>query len=189
MSQGPPSRSMVAFCITSDLSETNSCSGPYWDVEAVVLPRIMTELPTSPVPFDIHWKHLSYLRLADPEFGVPGHVDILLGVDMFNRVVLHGWQNGPPGSPSAFETQFGWVLSRMTSLKHFRPQQVVSCFALAATEVEVLHKFWEVENCEFQPPTYSPEKQAVMDHFLQHIIGTEKAGMLSTYQGNLMHVH
>ena len=88
-------------------------------MEAVVLPRITTELPASPVPFDIRWKHFSGLRLADPEFGVPGHVDLLLGIDVFNHVVLHGWRNGPPGSPSSFETQFSWVLSGTASPEHF----------------------------------------------------------------------
>ena len=29
----------------------------------------------------------------------------------------------------------------------------------------VLRKFWEVENCEFQAPPYSPEEQAVINHF------------------------
>ena len=62
-----------------------------------------------PVPFDRDWKHLSGLRLADPEFGTPGHVDILLGVDVFNRVVRQGRRQGPPGSPMAMNTKFGWV--------------------------------------------------------------------------------
>ena len=30
---------------------------------------------------------------------------------MFSRVVLHGRRFGPPGAPSAFKTQFGWVLT------------------------------------------------------------------------------
>ena len=35
-----------------------------------------------PVPFDLSWKHISDLPLADPSFGAPGRIDILLDVDM-----------------------------------------------------------------------------------------------------------
>ena len=54
--------------------ENRSCS----------LSQITTKLPIMPGPFDLNWKHLTRLRLADPEFGTPGHVDILLGLDVFN---------------------------------------------------------------------------------------------------------
>ena len=51
--------------------------------------------------------HLSNLHLADPEFGVPGHIEILLGIDIFTDVLLNGRQKGPPGSLVAMETHFG----------------------------------------------------------------------------------
>ena len=53
-------------------------------MEAVVLPKITTKLPMFPVEFDARWKHLSDIRLANPDFGVPGYVDILLGVNVFS---------------------------------------------------------------------------------------------------------
>ena len=49
--------------------------------------------------------------MADPDFGRPGRIDVLLGIDIFTNVMSHGWRSGPPGSPSAFETSFGWVLA------------------------------------------------------------------------------
>ena len=51
------------------------------------------------------------MQLADSSFGQPGKIDILLGLDVFVNVFLHGRQFGPPGSPVAFETKFGWVLA------------------------------------------------------------------------------
>ena len=103
---------MVALTVANQKSlKVNRLSGPRWKVEAAVLPRITTKLPASPVSFDTNWRHLSGLRLADPEFGVPGYIDLLLGVDMFSRVVRQGRRQGPPGSPMAIKTCFGWVLS------------------------------------------------------------------------------
>lgn len=79
-------------------------------IEALVLRKITTNVPHRPVVMDRRWRHLNGLKLADPGFGVPGGVDLLLGVDVFNRTLLHGRRFGPWGSPSAFKTRFGWVL-------------------------------------------------------------------------------
>ncbi len=54
---------------------------------------------------------MSNIDLADPYFGQPGRIDVLLGVDVFVQVVRNGRRAGPPGSPVAFETGFGWVLA------------------------------------------------------------------------------
>ena len=60
------------------------------DLEAVVLPKVTLNLPTSHVPLRPEWDHLSGLDLADPHFGSPGAVDLLLGVDVFTAVLGHG---------------------------------------------------------------------------------------------------
>ena len=46
-----------------------------------VLPKVMADLPTIPVSPVTQWKHLSGLKLADPDYGTPARVDILLGGD------------------------------------------------------------------------------------------------------------
>ena len=76
-------------------------------VEAVVLPTVTSNLPVRTVLYDHSWTHLSGIQLADPQFGKPGKIDFLLGVDLFSRVFLNGQQSGPLGTPSAFKTQFG----------------------------------------------------------------------------------
>ena len=156
----PSSCSIVSFGVAS----SNQPKQPIWGVEAVVLPKITAELPTLPVALSPKWKHLSGIRLADPEFGVPGPIDILLGVDVFSRSVLHGRRSGPPGSPFALETRFGWVLSGVIHPE--RPQhQVVSCLSSVHMDNDFLRRFWEVESCNVQSPPLSMEEKAVVDHF------------------------
>jgi hypothetical protein len=60
-----------------------------------------------PVTYELGWSHISHLPLADPGFGHPGRIDILLGAD---EIIGQGRRKGPIGSPTAFETDFGWVL-------------------------------------------------------------------------------
>ena len=47
-------------------------------MEAVVLPKVTTDLPSCLIPFDRKSKHLSNIRLADPDFGTPRSIDLLL---------------------------------------------------------------------------------------------------------------
>ena len=56
-------------------------------MEEIILPKVTSDLPRHPVPLDGKWNHLSGIQLADPDFGYPGNVDILLGVDVFSQVV------------------------------------------------------------------------------------------------------
>ena len=100
-----PSQGMVDFKITSLGSE-----GKTIDVEALVMPKIRSVLPSHPVSFSRKWKHLMDISLADPDFGTPGNIDLLLGADVFSCTVIHGWRFSRSGTPSAFKTCFGWVL-------------------------------------------------------------------------------
>ena len=57
-------------------------------VEAIVLPKVMSDLPLHPVSFGCNLHHLSGICLADPDFGSPSKVDLLLGADIFSDVML-----------------------------------------------------------------------------------------------------
>ena len=84
-------------------------------VTAVVVPKVTCELPHHHIPFDSQWSHLSDLELADPEFGTPGQIDVLLGVDVFTQVLLHSRWVGPVNSPVGIETKFGLIIAGATN--------------------------------------------------------------------------
>ena len=92
--------------------------GKRFGVEAIVLSKGTSTIPSEPVSFNHKWNHLQYISLADPDFGKPGNVNLLLGSDMFSILVLHGRQFGPSGSPYAFKKTFGWVLAGSICSKH-----------------------------------------------------------------------
>ena len=120
--------------------------GKLMDVEAIVLPKVTTDLPTHPVSFQQEWKHVSRLDLTDPEFGTPGGVDFLLGTEIFSSAVLHGRQYGPPGTPSAFKTCFGWVLAGTVQGSQDQLPAYTCCYVSIDS---ILRRFWEIE--EFNP--------------------------------------
>ena len=107
---------------------------------AVVVPKVTADLQFSPFPLHPGWYHLS--DLADPGFRQPGRIDLLLAIDVFVAVLFHGRRSGPPGTPVAFETCFGWVLAGSTEavspIKQFATHHV-SCL----TGDNILRKFWD----------------------------------------------
>ena len=89
------SRGLVQFSVTS-----LNPGGKTISVEAVVLPKITSVLPSSPVRFDPKWKHLSSIPLADPDFGTLGNIDLLRRANVFCRVVHHGQWFEVSGAPA-----------------------------------------------------------------------------------------
>ena len=128
-----------------------------------MLSIVTTDLPTQPVAYDQRWKHLTGLRLADPDFGKPGRIDILLGADVFNQSVCLGQRYGPAGSPTAFSTCFGWVLAGSVH-GSYQQRMETACFASTASCDSLLSKFWEVEDCSFKEPSLSTEERTVIEH-------------------------
>ena len=87
------------------------CKNQRIPVDAVILSKVTADLPVQPVRPNKRWKHISKLQLADPDFGTPGRIDLLLGADVFSKAMRHGRRLGPSGAPAAFNTTFGWVLT------------------------------------------------------------------------------
>ena len=137
------------------------------NITAVVVPKVTCDLPLTPVPFQLDWKHLSDLPLADPGFGQPGRIDLLLGVDVFIDVLRHGRRSGPPDAPTALETEFGWVLCGSSGpISSLSTHTCVTTFhSSVASEDDILRQFWEIEESPVEHTALSTEEQTVVQHF------------------------
>ncbi len=118
------------------------------------------------------WNHISDITLADPDFGRPGRIDLLLGVDVFVTSLLNGRRVGSPGTPTAFETKFGWVLAGSVESQeqphHISTHQVATHHSTLITGDDLLRKFWEIEEGPGSEIDSSPEEQAVVSHFKEN---------------------
>ena len=104
--------------------------------------------------------------MADTEYGIPGHVEVLLGVDIFTDILLDGWQKGPPGSPTAMETIFGWVLCGSTEFLASHPSVATACHASIEMKDDLIRKFWEIEELPNQVASHlSMEEHIIVQHF------------------------
>ena len=162
LSHRSPLHSTVSF----DVSPT-SCKDDKINVSAVAVPRVTSDLPLQPIPLNATWSHLSGLPLADPDFGRPGRIDVLLGVDVYIDVVKHGRRTGPPNSPVALETKFGWVLAGRTKIPT-TSHHVTSHHVSVTSGDDLLNKFWEIEESPKNSTSFSPEERLVMQHFAEN---------------------
>ena len=162
---GLSSTSPFKSVVTVDILPTNPMHDVQLPVVAVVVPRVTCDLPLNPVHSKPDWAHLDGIPLADPLYDTPGHIDLLLGVDVYVQSLLNGRRSGPPDSPVAFETIFGWVIAGRTQsqqLSHY----VMSHHVSTVPEVDdLLRKFWEVEELGSCKELLSIEDQGVLNHF------------------------
>ena len=85
-----------------------------YSVNAFVVPQITGNQPACTILPAQSWRHLEGLTLADPDYDKPGKIDVLLGVGIFVEVIRHGRRMGPRDTPTALNTEFGWVLAGST---------------------------------------------------------------------------
>ncbi|XP_024882947.1 uncharacterized protein LOC112461799, partial [Temnothorax curvispinosus] len=112
-------------------------------VEATVLPRITSPLPNERVAVK-PWSHLRGLQLADPEYYLPGSIDILLGAESFVSVLRDSRCAGKGGKPDAFNTGFRWVL--MGAVLPSLQVQSLHSFATTVESIDAaVGQFWKLE--------------------------------------------
>lgn len=89
----------------------------------------------------IEWDHI---KLTDPEFKVPGKIDLLLGTPVFGYSLLPGLIKVSPTHPVAQDTELGWILFAaarpQTSVRH-----TVNAFHLKVELEDQLKKFFDQE--------------------------------------------
>ncbi|KAJ3661517.1 hypothetical protein Zmor_005911 [Zophobas morio] len=113
----------------------------------VVVPQICGDVPTMVVSQDQlkQFRHLRHLELADPEFGTPQQVDVLLGADVYGQIVTSGFKKGSLEEPSALNTAFAWVL--IGGIKRNKQKTVVRSFCTSIDNSldAALKRFWQPE--------------------------------------------
>lgn len=135
-----------AACASMSLTISATRDKNYkFNVDALILNNICAELPTSQILTD-SWDHIKFLPLADPQFGKPGPIDLLLGADVFPRIIQTGQVIGDTNEPIAINTIFGYVI--MGKYQSNLPPTVRSFFCKYNCEQlnSTLKKFWEIEN-------------------------------------------
>ncbi|XP_054015916.1 uncharacterized protein LOC128896573 [Hylaeus anthracinus] len=117
-------------------------------LDALVTKSLTAPTPSHPLE-NGDWDHIKGLQLADPNFNLPGCVDVLLGTDVCGRL-LQERREGPHGTPTAVLTPFGWTL--MGSTRPSEPGRAARVLHVRRHELPDLQKFWELEEVPVATP-------------------------------------
>ena len=138
-----------------------------------VLKSIISTTPLKPFPPVQDFPHLWGLPLADPNYHVPGPVDILLGSNVWlkiqgNQKVITD-DNSPVG---AAHTIFGWVVTG-TAVDPSMQRRVPVYNVQPAMSNDKVHQlaydFWLSEEAEEPAPTQTEVEAQVEQHYAEHV--------------------
>ncbi|XP_048488916.1 uncharacterized protein LOC125491321 [Plutella xylostella] len=104
---------------------------------------VTSQLPNKPIPCET-WKHLEGITLADPSFNKPGRIDMLLGVEVYAKILKNDVIKGPPGSPIAQNTSLGWILFGNVDVQK-ENEQLISLHCLDVDMDDMLKSMWELD--------------------------------------------
>lgn len=145
-------------------------------VEALILRKL-----TSFAPGNLtgrKWNHTNGLVLADPGFDKAGKIDIILGADIFGTIVLSGVIRGPPDTPVAQETEFGWILSGRWDRRGL-PATAVGLISNAQIEKK-LEAFWTIEDVPEKLQTKMTSDEIKCEEFFQKTYRRNELGQYVT---------
>lgn len=112
-------------------------------LEMIVIPNICDHLPSTAVRVS-DWKELNNLSLADPTFSQPGSIDIMLGADVYFKLLKEGIQRFNHGQLTAINTIFGWVITGAAKVSHNRAINTFSTFVFQALD-DTIKQMWELD--------------------------------------------
>ena len=93
-------------------------------------------------------RHVNHLQLADPTFNVPGKIDILLGADVLEEVMLDNRikDNGVVIRESLFGGIVSGPVQKSESENSFPILANTSLIASSSCTEDLISKFWELES-------------------------------------------
>ncbi|KAJ0169553.1 hypothetical protein K1T71_014738 [Dendrolimus kikuchii] len=110
-------------------------------VDVYILKTITTLLPSKRI-VTAEW--VCDLPLADPQYNTPNKIDILLGAEVYSKVIQDGVRKGPQNNLVAQNTSLGWILSGRVTALH-QPTANVVVMHSCVEDNDMLKKFWEME--------------------------------------------
>lgn len=166
-----PIKGAVSATLSSRLNDN------FIAIDAYVIDRITDNLPA--VKIDVSClSYLNCLPLADDSFASPSEIDILIGAPLFSEILLSGRAAGPPGTPTAFETIFGFIVigTAPVTPAHVTPAHIETVVSITDPLVEdrcrshislctftegprldnLVQRFWQLEEVQCTP-TLSPD--------------------------------
>lgn len=151
------------YACSTVMIRIKSMHTPYaQNIKCYVLNTITGNLPQIQVNID-KFKIPSNIRLADPQFHIPGEIDMLIGAEIFWQLMCIGQIHSHKNQPTLQKTLLGWIVGGKTCT--YGPSESKVCSLSTNQQInETLAKFWDMEHIHIETP-FSPEERLCIEHF------------------------
>ena len=103
-----------------------------WKLQALVLPQLTDyQSPPEMVYHDLSF--VSRLQLADPQLSSREHIEMVLGVDAYTKIILSDLRKTPDEQITAQVTALGWIVTGSSVLGHSSPHVKIQANASVIT--------------------------------------------------------
>ena len=147
-------------------------------IQAAVVDHVADDMPVQRTAPASSFPHLHGLELADPLYHIPDKIDLILGLSAFLKIVeIHQPVEGPPGTPTAVNTIFGWGVGGSQSHNNIC-KMTVPVYASTPTPVGIaeqeslpldFHQFWQGEELEGMTGQHQSTDDLVEQHYLNNV--------------------
>ncbi|XP_025267450.1 uncharacterized protein LOC112638978 [Camponotus floridanus] len=128
-------------------------------VECIILPQITQQLPQALV-FKQDIAIPKHIKLADPNFNIPSNIDMLIGAELFWKLICAGQIKSSRTQPILQKTLLGWIISGPTPSNISSSSSSASnCLAVTTDLNRALSRFWEIDHLG-SSTSLTPEEQA-----------------------------
>lgn len=142
----------VNFVLKSNDSEKSELNA-----RALIVSKISDYVPKK-FAMNSNLNHIQNLSLADPCPDSTDRIELLIGADLYGSILRDGIRHGPPGTPTAQLTIFGWVLLGPLSFSADQISLLRVHHAYSPPLEDCLQKFWSIEEPVFSKPLSQDEK-------------------------------
>lgn len=134
-------------------------------LNCLALERITDNLPQ----IELNTKQLNIpegITLADESFGTPGAIELLIGAELFWKLLCIGQIALSRDQPLLQKTQLGWIISGAMKIDTANPALI--CHFTKTVDLNTqLERFWTIEEPQVHK-IYSPEENYCENHFVEN---------------------
>ncbi|XP_077266386.1 uncharacterized protein LOC143899738 [Temnothorax americanus] len=136
------------------------------NIDCVILPKITQHLPQHSLSIQ-SFTIPKNIKLADPNFNVPSSIDMLIGAELFWRIICAGQIKQSKNLPILQKTHFGWVVSGCTAIDMAGQTPSVNLHLTVSNDLsQELNRFWEVDH-NISSHTLTSEERTCKELFLK----------------------
>ncbi|XP_070854203.1 uncharacterized protein [Drosophila suzukii] len=137
------------------------------EIVVFILPRLTKNQPSESI--DEGLSIPSTVVLADPEFGQPGSIDLLLGAEVYSRLIRPGLIGLGDDKPTLQETTLGWIV--FGAVRRRVPAAMAGNVMTITREdpLPALEKFWKLDTFNTEVPAMTVQERLCEEHFLSNV--------------------